>query len=259
MTKSVKVVIFAGGFGTRLSEETRSVPKPMVEIGGFPILWHIMSIYGAHGFSNFLIACGYKKQIIKQYFSELYRYNSDLHIDLSNGAVTSSDTKTPNWKVGCIDTGLHTMTGGRLLRLRKHLGTSTFMVTYGDGLSNVDISQLLEFHYSHKKLATVTAIHPPPRFGGISLEGDQVKHFTEKPSNQKSWINGGFFVFEPEVLNYIENDTTRLESKPLTNLAADNELRAFRHSGFWKPMDTLREKIELETLWETGEAPWKIW
>jgi glucose-1-phosphate cytidylyltransferase len=259
MIHDTKIVILAGGLGTRLSEETRYIPKPMVEIGGYPILWHIMNIYGAYGCRNFLIACGYKNQIIKEYFANYFHHSSDLYINLSNGQIASADTRAPDWHVGCIDTGQETMTGGRLLKLRSHLDAGTFMVTYGDGVGDIDISKLMAFHKSHGKIATVTAVHPPARFGGINMDGDTVKEFTEKSPSQVGWINGGFFVFEPDIFDYIDSDMTRLEAEPLSKLAEAGELKAFRHEGFWQPMDTLREKTELETLWASGKAQWKIW
>ncbi len=259
MSSATHTVILAGGLGTRLSEETRYIPKPMVEIGGMPILWHIMNIYANHGQRDFLIACGYKGEIIKEYFANFFRHNSDLFVDLGRGLVELSEGNLPNWKIGCMDTGLDTMTGGRLLRMREKLSETTFMVTYGDGLGSIDVSKLLAFHRSHGKLATVTAVRPPARFGGMQIEGDLVTNFAEKSPSQVGWINGGFFVFEPAVLEYIDNDSTRLEAEPLSNLASDGQLRAYRHEGFWKPMDTLREKSELEELWISGKAPWKIW
>ena len=259
MSDSIQVVILAGGLGTRLSEETRFIPKPMVEIGGMPILWHIMNIYAAYEQNTFLIACGYKGEVIKEYFANFFRHNSDLFVDLASGDITLGDAKSPNWHIGCIDTGLDTMTGGRLLKMRKHLSNSTFMVTYGDGVGNVDIQSLLAFHKSHGKLATVTAAHPPARFGGMDLDGNEVKNFAEKSPSQAGWINGGFFVFEPGIFDYIDGDTSRLEAEPLSNLAADGQLMAFRHEGYWQPMDTLREKMGLEALWQSGHAPWKIW
>ena len=238
----MKTIILAGGLGTRLSEETEHLPKPMVEIGGKPILWHILNIYAAHGFNDFIIALGYKGEMIKQYFAGL-----------------EVEKDAPNWQVNCADTGLESMTGGRLLRLRDHIGKDSFMVTYGDGVGALDIAQLVTFHRAHGKRATVSAVRPPARFGGLDLDGDKVVNFAEKSPSQLGWINGGFFVFEPGVLDTIAGDDTRLEADPLTNLAADGQLMAFRHEGFWKPMDTLREKNELEELWQSGQAPWKIW
>jgi glucose-1-phosphate cytidylyltransferase len=255
----MKTVILAGGLGTRLSEETTSKPKPMVEIGGHPMLWHIMNLYAAAGFTEFLIACGYRADAIKVFFSEFFLRNSDVFVDLATGKVESSTNQSPNWRVGCIDTGLNTMTGGRLKALRSHLGNESFMVTYGDGVADIDIAQLVDFHQSHGKLATVTAVRPPARFGGMTLVGDQVSVFAEKSPTQVGWINGGFFVFEPGVLDYIEGSETRLEAEPLSQLAADGELVAYKHDSFWMPMDTLREKTELERLWTTDSPPWKLW
>lgn len=258
-TDTMKTVLLAGGLGTRLSEETRELPKPMVEIGGKPMLWHIMNIYAAHGFRNFLIAGGYKCEVIKEYFANYYRHNSDLFVELASGAVNSADTRAPDWRVGCIDTGQTTMTGGRLLRLRDHLKEGPFMVTYGDGVGDIDVGKLLAFHRAHGKLASVTAVHPPARFGGMDLDEDRVTRFAEKSPEHSGWINGGFFVFEPAVLDYISGDDVRLEAEPLSRLADDGQLMAFRHEGFWQPMDTLREKTELESLWQGENAPWKIW
>lgn len=254
----MKIVILAGGLGSRLSEETTLRPKPMVEIGGKPLLWHIMNIYAFYGYNEFVLACGYKGELIKEYFSSFVLHNSDLHIDLKTGKQSILNATTPEWKVAVVDTGLETLTGGRLRRLRKWIGNETFMVTYGDGVGNVDIKALVNFHRKHGKKATVTAVIPPPRFGGLELEGDKVSCFTEKPHNTGAWINGGFFVFEPSVLDYIDGDAVSLEREPLERLAADGELMAFRHSGFWHPVDTLRDKHHLENLWNQ-EAPWKIW
>lgn len=258
-TAKIKVVLLAGGLGTRLSEETRTTPKPMVEIGGQPMLWHIMNIYAAHDFRDFLIAGGYKSEVIKEYFANYYRHNSDLFVELARGEVKSADTRAPDWRIGCIDTGQNTMTGGRLLRLRTHLQDGTFMVTYSDGVGDIDLGKLLAFHRAHGKLASVTAVHPPARFGGMDLKEDRVTSFAEKSPEHAGWINGGFFVFEPGIFDYINGDDMRLEAEPLSCLADDGQLMAFRHEGFWKPMDTLREKQELESLWQNGNAPWKIW
>lgn len=255
----MKVVILAGGRGTRLSEETTTRPKPMVEIGGRPILWHIMSIYASHGYKDFLIACGYKGEMIKEYVHNFAILNSDYVVDFRDGSRELVSGPGLDWRVGLIDTGLETMTGGRLLRLRPWLSQGTFMVTYGDGVGDIDITALVAFHRRHGKLATVTAVHPPARFGSLVLDGESVVEFSEKPQTGEGWINGGFFVFEPDVLNYIAGEQTSLEHEPLERLAADGQLMAFRHHGFWQPMDTLREKQLLEALWATGKAPWKIW
>lgn len=251
-----KVVILAGGRGTRLAEETSMRPKPMVEIGGKPMIWHIMSIYAAHGFNEFLVACGYKGEYIKEYFRNAYIHSADFIIDLKDGAVSVMNGRPIDWKIGLFDTGLDTMTGGRIRRLRPWVGDETFMATYGDGLASVDIRALMDFHKSHGRLATVTAVRPPARFGGLVLEGNAVGTFSEKPQTGEGWINGGFFVFEPRVFDYLADDETILEREPLERLADDGELMAFRHEGFWQPMDTLREKEMLESLWSSGHAPW---
>ena len=256
----MKVIILAGGHGTRLAEETAIIPKPMVEIGGKPIIWYIMKLYATYGFNDFLLACGYKGEIIKEYFNSYFIHNSDYFIDLNNGKLDIIDSNEINWRIGLIDTGPETQTGGRILRLKKWVVDDTFMVTYGDGLSNLDINSLLAFHKAHGKLATITAVRPPARFGGLSLnEDNSVVEFSEKSQTGEGWINGGFFVFEPGVLDYLINDKTILERDPLEKLAIDKQLKAYRHTGFWQPMDTLREKQILESLWATGEAPWKIW
>ena len=228
----------------------------MVEIGGRPMLWHVMSVYSRHGFREFVVACGYKGEVIKEYFSDYFFHHSDLTVDLADGQRTVVRNGTPDWRVHLVDTGADTMTGGRLLRLRHLLADDTFMVTYGDGLSDVNVEALVKFHHAHGKLATVTAVRPPARFGGIELNGDQVSFFSEKPQTNVGWINGGFFVFEPKVLDYIGGADVPLERAPLEQLAADGELMAFRHEGFFQPMDTLREKRILEELWDSGRAPW---
>jgi glucose-1-phosphate cytidylyltransferase len=255
----LKVVLLAGGRGTRLAEETSIRPKPMVEIGGQPMLWHLMAVYASHGFHDFIVACGYKGEIIKEFFHNYAVHHSDFEVDLRSGALRLLNSSSINWRVSVIDTGLDTMTGGRLLRLRPLLDDGTFMVTYGDGLGNVDVKALLEFHRRHGRLATVTAVRPPARFGDLSLEGDGVRSFAEKPQTHEGWINGGFFVFEPGVLDYVAGDETSLEQGPLDRLAAEGQLMAFRHAGFWQPMDTIREKELLESLWASGNAPWKTW
>ncbi|TWU09603.1 Glucose-1-phosphate cytidylyltransferase [Symmachiella macrocystis] len=254
----MKVVVLAGGLGTRLAEETARVPKPMVEIGGQPILWHLLRYYAAYGHREFLIAAGYKSEVIKDYFCHFDMRQNDLFVNLSQGTHRVVRESPPDWEVGIVDTGAETMTGGRLARLRKYLDDDTFMVTYGDGLSDVDISQLLKFHRQQGRLATVTAVRPPARFGHLELDGDRVATFAEKPQTGEGWINGGFFVFEPEVLDYIIGDETKLEAHALERIAADGQLAAFRHDGFWQPMDTLREKQLLESIWKTGTAPWMV-
>ncbi|NIU02278.1 MAG: glucose-1-phosphate cytidylyltransferase [Nitrosopumilaceae archaeon] len=255
----MKTIILSGGKGTRLAEETYLRPKPMVEIGGKPILWHIMNIYAHYGYKEFLIACGYRGEMIKEYFHNFYIRNSDYLINLADGSVEVYNTNSDDWKIGVIDTGLDTMTGGRVRRLKDWIGKNRFMVTYGDGVGDVNISELVAFHDNHGKTATVTAVHPPSRFGALILNGDSVKEFSEKPQTTAGWINGGFFVFEPEIFQYLDDDQSILEREPLERLAAENQLMAFRHHGFWQPMDTLREKHILESLWSSGEAPWKIW
>lgn len=255
----MKVVILAGGRGTRIAEETSARPKPMVEIGGKPLLWHILSIYAGHGHKDFLIACGYKGEMIKEYFRNCFISSSDFVINLKDGAVDVLNPSKIDWKVGLVDTGLDTMTGGRLRRLSAWLKGETFMATYGDGVGNVDITKLLAFHRSHGKAVTITAVRPPARFGGLHLESGRVREFSEKPQTESGWINGGFFVCEPRLLDYLDNDETVLEREPLERLAAEGELMAFQHEGFWQPMDTLREKELLETLWASGKAPWKNW
>ncbi len=255
----MKVVILAGGRGTRLAEETSVRPKPMVEIGGRPILWHIMNIYASYGFQDFFVACGYKSEIIKEYFHSYFIHNNDYIVDLSRGSVQLLNPRCLDWRIGVIDTGLDTMTGGRLLRLRPWLDSEPFMVTYGDGVADIDVGALGEFHRAHGRLATVTAVRPPARFGGLRLDEDRVTEFSEKPQAGEGWINGGFFVFEPQVLDYIAGDDAILEREVLERLAAAGELMAYRHDGFWQPMDTLRERELLERLWASGEAPWKMW
>jgi glucose-1-phosphate cytidylyltransferase len=258
----MKTVILAGGLGTRLSEETVLKPKPMVEIGGKPILWHLMNIYGAHGFNEFVLALGYKAEVVKEYFANFHVLNSDLTVDLSTGKTTVHTGKIPPWKVHLVDTGPNTQTGGRLKRLRAWLADdSTFMMTYGDGLANVDLKKLVAFHKSHGKLATVTAVRPASRFGNLAFADGTgaVSSFVEKPQAQAGWINGGFFVLQREVMEYIDGDEVPWELAPMQRLTADGQLRAFQHEGFWQPMDTLRDKRHLEEFWESGDAPWKVW
>ncbi len=255
----MKTVILAGGAGTRLAEETTIRPKPMVEIGGQPILWHIMNIFASHGFADFIVACGYKGENIKEYFHRFFDHNSDFVVDLGTGAIETQSSAAPNWRVGVMDTGRHTQTGGRIKRLQKWIGNERFMCTYGDGVGNVDIAALLRFHEAQGKLATLTAVRPPSRFGGLVIEHDSVREFSEKPQTGEGWINGGFFVFEPGFFDYLDGDESVLERDPLGRLAAEGELAAYRHEGFWQPMDTLREKQMLEALWSQGKAPWKTW
>lgn len=255
----MKVIILAGGLGTRLEEETTVKPKPMVEIGGKPMLWHIMNIYAAHGFREFVIALGYKGEIIKDYFVNFYALNNDLTIDLGAGRTTVHDRNQPNWTVHLVDTGIQTGTGGRMKRLEPWIGKQSFMLTYGDGLTDLNIRELVEFHKSHGKLATVTAVRPPARFGGLRFDGNQVEEFTEKPQAGEGWINGGFFVLEPGVFSYIEEDMAMWERDPLEQLTGEGQLVAYKYEGFWQAMDTLREKRLLESLWDSGNAPWKVW
>jgi glucose-1-phosphate cytidylyltransferase len=255
----MQVIILAGGRGTRIAEESTTRPKPMVEIGGRPLLWHVMSIYAAHGYTDFLVACGYKGEVIKEYFHNFIVHNSDYVIDLKSGTIEYVSPARLDWRIGVIDTGMDTMTGGRIRRLQPLIKGSTFMATYGDGVGNVDIGALVRFHRSHGRLATVTAVRPPSRFGGLLLDGDRVREFSEKPQTGEGWINGGFFVFEREVFDYLPDDDTILEREPLERLSQAGELMAYRHCGFWQPMDTLREKQLLEALWQSGNPPWKMW
>ncbi|GAB63295.1 MAG: glucose-1-phosphate cytidylyltransferase [Candidatus Jettenia sp.] len=255
----MKVVILAGGLGTRLAEETEIKPKPMVEIGGQPILWHIMMHYSYYGFNHFIIALGYKGEVIKKYIVDYCSLNSNLTVNLKNGDVKAHGIGKPDWVIDLVDTGISTLTGGRIKRLAPYIGNETFMLTYGDGVSNVDLRKLLLFHHTHQRYATLTAVRPNARFGYLDLEGDYVKKFSEKPEKNEVWINGGFFVLEPEVLNYIDGDTTQWERKPMESLERDGQLAAYRHVSFWQCMDTLRDKRLLEDLWQNGNAPWKIW
>lgn len=255
----MKVVILAGGVGTRLQEETTVRPKPMVEIGGRPILWHIMHLYAHHGLSEFVLALGYKAEMIREYFLRYHQVSRDLTVRIADGSTTTYGESAEDWTLHMIDTGQASMTGGRIRRLRKWIGDETFCLTYGDGVSDIDITRLVAFHKSHGKLATVSAVRPAARFGGIELDGDTVTSFAEKDQTSEGWINGGFFVLEPKVLDYIADDDTIWERAPLERLAAEGQLRAFRHEGFWSPMDTLRDVKFLETHWASGKAPWKTW
>jgi glucose-1-phosphate cytidylyltransferase len=255
----IKVVILAGGLGTRLAEETDVKPKPMVEIGGRPILWHIMMHYGFYGLKNFVIALGYKGEVIKKYMTDYCALSGNLTVNMRTGQVTPENEYSMDWVVELIETGLMTETGGRVRRVASRLGNKTFMLTYGDGVSNVDLQDLLRFHRAHGKLATLTAVRPPARFGYMDFDKDQVSRFSEKNQTDVGWINGGFLVLEPEVIDYIDSDDQKLETGPLERLAADGQLMAYKHTGFWQCMDALRDKMLLQKLWESGEAPWKVW
>lgn len=255
----MKAVILAGGLGTRLSEETETRPKPMVEIGGRPILWHIMQIFAAHGVKDFIICLGYKGYMIKEYFLNYRLHLSDVTVDVGKGTVDFHRSDAEDWRVSLIETGDLTMTGGRLKRVRNYLEEDDFFLTYGDGVADINLTKLLTFHKAHRKLASVTAVLPPGRFGALELIEGRVAAFHEKPAGDGASINGGFFVLSPKVIDYIENDTTTWEQEPLERLAREGELYAFQHNGFWQPMDTLRDKKLLEDLWRKGRAPWKIW
>ncbi|WP_339938531.1 glucose-1-phosphate cytidylyltransferase [Undibacterium luofuense] len=256
----MKAVILAGGLGTRISEETHLRPKPMIEIGGHPILWHIMKMYSSHGVNDFVICCGYKGYIIKEYFANYFLHMSDVTFDMQNNKMEVHERHAEPWKVTLVDTGEDTMTGGRLKRVARYLqDEDAFCFTYGDGVADVDISEAIRFHQQHGKLATVTAVLPPGRYGALDREGDRVAGFTEKPRGDGGWINGGFFVLSPKVISLIDNDQTSWEAAPLNQLAQSDQLMAYEHSGFWQPMDTLREKNLLEDLWQSGSAPWKSW
>ena len=256
----MKVVILAGGYGTRISEETDIKPKPMIEIGGKPILWHIMKIYSTYGYNDFIICCGYKGYAIKDYFLNYYNHQNDFTIDLSNGDIEMHNRNSEPWKVTLVDTGINTLTGGRVKRVKEYIGDETFMLTYGDGVSDLNIDELVKYHKKNNKLATITSVQPPGRFGALNLDtNNNVNKFIEKPAGDGAWINGGFFVLDSKVIDYITDDSTVWEQDPLKRLAAEGELSAYKHNGFWKPMDTLRDKLELENLWKSNEAPWKIW
>lgn len=255
----MKVAILAGGLGTRLQEETSVRPKPMVEVGGRPILWHIMNIYGAGGFNEFVVALGYKGEVIKHYFLNYYYLRNGFSLDLSTGRIDVIDGEREDWRVHLVDTGLHTQTGGRIKRLGRWIGDETFMMTYGDGVADIDVREVLSLHREHRKLATVTAVRPPARFGGMKFNANFVMEFMEKPQIGEGWINGGFFVLEPGALDYIEGDETVFEREPLERLARDGQLVAYRHHGFWQCMDTLRDVRLLESLWQSENPPWKVW
>lgn len=255
----MKCIILAGGLGTRLSEETVIKPKPMVEIGGYPILWHIMKIYSHHGINDFVICCGYKGYLIKEYFANYALHMSDVTFDMSNGSFEVHNNYAEPWKVTCVDTGDTSMTGGRIKRVQKYVGNETFCLTYGDGVADVNIREEINFHINSHTKATMTAIQPPGRWGHIVLDGSKVKNFEEKTQGDGGWINGGFFVLEPEIFDLLEDDSTIWERSPLETLAAHDNLSAWYHKGFWQPMDTLRDKMALEELWQSGSAPWKIW
>jgi len=255
----MKAVILAGGFGTRISEETHLRPKPMIEIGGRPVLWHILKIYSFYGVNDFIICLGYKGYTIKEYFANYYMHMSDVTFDMRDGTCVTHSNAAEPWRVTLVDTGEDTMTGGRVKRVRDYIGGETFCLTYGDGVADIRVDDLIAFHKKHKKPATMTAVQPPGRFGRFSLNGGRVENFLEKPSGDGDWINGGFFVLEPEALRTIEGDETIWEREPLEKLASDGDLMAYKHHGFWQPMDTLREKQYLESLWESGKAPWRVW
>jgi glucose-1-phosphate cytidylyltransferase len=255
----MKVVILAGGVGTRLTEETVLRPKPMVEIGGRPILWHIMKVYSSYGLDDFVICLGYRGYMIKEFFANYHLHTSDVTFDIANNGVEVHQTTAEPWRVTLVDTGADTMTGGRLRRVLEYLGDEDFCFTYGDGLADVDIGKLVEFHRAQETLATVTAVQPLGRFGSMRVDGTRVTEFVEKPAGDEAWINGGFFVVSPQVASYLERDDTIWETDTLARLARDGQLSSYRHEGYWQPMDTLRERQRLEELWESGAAPWKTW
>jgi glucose-1-phosphate cytidylyltransferase len=256
----LKVVILAGGLGTRISEETHLKPKPMIEIGGKPVLWHILKMYSTHGMTDFIICCGYKGYVIKEYFANYFLHMSDVTFDMRNNEMKVHQRSAEPWKITLVDTGEETLTGGRIRRVGDYVaGESAFCLTYGDGVSSLDITQLTQFHTSHGKLATVTAVQPPGRYGSLLMEGSSVRGFVEKPRGDGAWINGGFFVLSPECLQYIDGDNVSWEQEPLAKIAEAGQLMGFEHRGFWQPMDTLRDKNHLEQLWASGNAPWKTW
>lgn len=257
----MKAVILAGGFGSRLSEATHSIPKPMVEIGGKPILWHIMKIYSHYGINEFIICCGYKQYVIKEYFANYFRHNSDLTVNLADNSIEIHNQHAENWKVTLIDTGLHTMTGGRVKRIQPYVGNDRFLLTYGDGVADIDIEDTVRFHEKNNATLTITAYRPVGKFGVLDIDNsdNKVHSFLEKPESEGNWINAGFFVCEPEVFDFLEDDNTIFERDPMEKIAATGKMFAYKHRGFWKPMDTLRDNVELNEMYEKGNAPWKIW
>ncbi len=256
----MKVIILAGGYGTRLSEETHSKPKAMVEIGGYPILWHIMKMYSHYGINDFIICLGYKGYVIKEYFANYFLYQSDVTFDMTTNKMEVHNKYCEPWRVTLVNTGLNTMTGGRIKRIQEYLGNETFMLTYGDGVGDININALLEFHKKNKKYATITAVQPTARFGALNInENNDVESFVEKPLEDANWINAGFFVLEPEIFNYITDDSTVWEKGPLENLTKDKKLCAYKHNGFWMPMDSLKDKNSLQKIWDDGNIPWKLW
>ena len=256
----MKAVILAGGLGTRISEESYLKPKPMIEIGGMPILWHIMKIYSRYGINDFIICAGYKQHVIKEFFKNYSLYHSDITFNLSDGSIKSHKETSEPWNVTVVDTGLETMTGGRIKRIKEYVGNETFLLTYGDGVSDIDIVKLIKYHKQHKKLVTLTAVHPEGRFGILNIENDgKVGSFGEKIESSRDWVNGGFMVMEPGVMDYIDGDDTALEQGPLNRISADGQLMAYRYEGFWQCMDTMRDKQRLEKLWQSGNPPWKMW
>lgn len=255
----MKVVLLAGGLGTRISEESHLRPKPMIEIGGKPVLWHIMKIYSHYGLNDFIVCCGYKGYVIKEYFANYFMHLSDVTFDLKNNKMQVHNSTSEPWNVTLVDTGESTMTGGRIKRVKDYIGNEPFCLTYGDGVADIDIGKLLAFHKAHGRMATLTATQPPGRFGALSIDGTKINSFKEKPVGDGNWINGGFFVLDPKVLDLIDNDETIWEKKPLEKLAESDNLQSFYHDGFWQPMDTLRDKTHLEELWSKQKAPWKVW
>lgn len=255
----MKAVLLAGGLGTRLSEETHLKPKPMVEVGGRPILWHIMKTYSAHGINEFIICAGYRSYVIKEYFANYFLHMSDVTFNMENNTMEVHKKRTEPWRVTIVDTGEETMTGGRLKRVKDYIGDETFCFTYGDGVGDVDISKTIELHKAAQRKATLTAVQPPGRYGALGIEGDRITQFQEKPEGDGAWINGGFFVLEPSAIDYVSSDSIPWERDPLENLAAEEHLTVYKHHGFWRPMDTLRDKMQLEAMWEAGKAPWRVW